>query len=122
MEMSTTRNAENIARLPKWAQHKIASLEGQLAEERKRIAQMNGHGEHTNTVADPYHDQPRPLARDAQVEFRLDTWNDDRGWRQYVRVSVRRDSTGRSYVEMHGGDSLVIEPWSTNLFRVRLAR
>lgn len=115
--MSATRNTEDLSKLPKWAQRRIATLEMRLAEERKRIAQFDGPIEDTNTVADPYDEVPRPLRRDATIEFRLDDWTDDRGWQQNIRARVRRDVDG-SFVEIHGGRGLTVRPWSSNVLRV----
>ena len=69
----------DITRLPKWAQYRIAIAEMRVRESEERVASLFGQTE-TNTLwSDMTHDAYRPLPDHSTVKFML----------------------GRSYIEAH---------------------
>lgn len=113
---------EQLARLPKYARDRITQLERNLAYAQAKLATGP---EDSNTFADPYYGTvPRPLGQDSTIEFRLDSYDDKRHHDQVIqaRVDRSRHPEPHSYLYVNGGDSLLVEPQSSNVVRIRLAR
>jgi hypothetical protein len=107
----------NTARLPKKVQQYIERLERDLQDALDRLA---AGPDDSNTFADPYSNTPQPLGHDTRIEFRLD--HEVAGARgPYVQSHVDRNRSG-PYIELIGNGSMVIEPRSSNVIRIRIER
>jgi hypothetical protein len=107
----------DITKLPKWAQTLLQQRERRIVELERRLAERPP----SNTFVDHFDDRPEYLDADEHVTFLLDDWTADRRWDRNIRVAIKRDYTG-SYVEVMGGDTLAVEPQSSNVVKLRLAR
>lgn len=99
--------ARDRTKLPKWAQHEIERLERDVAHYK---AKLSAGPEDSNTFADPY-GTPRPLGRDTSIEFRVG---------EFPR-RFRARLQGEELV-VDGGDGVLVQPWATNVVRLRLGR
>lgn len=105
--MKATRDR---ARLPVWAQREIERLERDLASARAKLAVGP---EDSDTFADPYSADRRPLGRGTTIEFVLD---DDR---DRIRVRLDQDSRGRVYLDVNASSScLTLQPRSSNAIEI----
>jgi len=105
------RGERDINKLPKWAQQKIERLENDLAYAKERLT---AGPENSNTFADPYGD-PRPLGEGTAIEFHLGG-ADDRHKRIRVRI------TERGWLDINGGDMLIVRPNASNSIEVKSER
>lgn len=100
---------EDVTKLPKWAQEKIRLLEMRLAEaraENTEIAEGN-----TDTFVEGRLGLPdKYLPNRTEVTFRI---GPDR--RNVIRVRNEKN-----HIYINGDDALMIEPWVTNVVKVRL--
>lgn len=104
--------ADRIARLPQWAQMHIRSLETRRQEAEARLQEALGIGpEDTDTVINPYADEPIRLPAGAAVRFGHGPRR--QGW---IDVRWRRDGTA----EVLAGGRLSIEPHVTNHVTLRV--
>jgi hypothetical protein len=113
--MSARSDRHDLTKLPKWAQTLIAVLESDI---RYLKAKVEAGPENSNTFADPHADPPRPLGQSPNIQFMLG--RDD--LRQYIQARIQQDHNGTPYVYIMGGDSIVIEPQSSNTVRLRIER
>lgn len=104
----------DVKKLPKWAQNLIYKLERDLESAH---AKLSAGPEDSNTIADPHSDPFRPLGTDTTIRFKV-----GEEWHEYIDVRVRTDHKGESYIYLMGGDSISIEPESSNTATVRLRR
>lgn len=105
--------AHDVARLPKWAQHRIAALERDLLAAR---ATINAGPENSDTFADPYSEASRPLGSEPLIRFYLGNTQ-----RDYIDCMIVRDRHG-AHLRVLGSDSLNIEPSSGNVVQLRAER
>ncbi len=103
----SARVAEDVTRLPKWAQRRIALLERSVAYHKAELA-VGPEG--SDTFADPY-GTPRPLGRGTTIVF---TGGDPTSPSPPDRVTVRRQDDGSLYVMC--AESAVVLPASNNTF------
>jgi len=104
---------EQFDRLPKWAQMEMKRL---IADRAFFAAKLAAGPEDSDTFADPTFDETkRPLGAGTTIEFDLA----DAGDRQ-DRLRCRTDAThkGRKYLDVHGGDSLLVVPQAANAVRI----
>jgi hypothetical protein len=117
--MSTADARE--ARLPVWARVELDRLR-RVAEDARRErdeARLLTAPERSSALLDPWADIPVGLGEKARVRFVLGA---DDG-RQWLDVHVVHDYvTGRSAVEVMGGDTLTVRPQSGNVVVVGLTR
>jgi hypothetical protein len=101
--------------LPKWARDEIGRLDREVAHLRETLATGP---EDSDTFADPYSDSPRPLGRGTAVEFQLT--GDRPGQKALAKMGA--DNSGRRFLEVHGGDSMIVRPVASNVVRLYLER
>lgn len=117
--------AQQVARLPKWAQRKIEVLEMRVevlemrVEEAARAAAIGP--EDSNTFADPHAQlssgrAPTPLGADVTVEYRVKSENLRRG-RPKKHFHVRLDG---EQLYIMGSHQLSVYPQSNNTIRLEL--
>jgi hypothetical protein len=95
---------EQMARLPAYARREIERLRADLADATKRL----GAGpEDSDTFADPYRDQPRPLGRGTPIQFGAD---------DLANFNVRLDKDGA--LKIQSSDPIVIAPGAANTVRI----
>jgi hypothetical protein len=101
----------DVTKLPKWAQFEIQRLEQDNATYLARLSE----GPDSDTFADPYSDAKRPLGKGTIIQF-------DLGERFGQRINCRIDTlqNGERVLDVMGGDTVTIEPQSSNAFRVRV--
>jgi hypothetical protein len=118
--------ANDITRLPKWAQDRIGDIERQVAALEAGIAERDAPLAATNTVVRGFKSTSnRPLPDGSTVGF--GDFTSDPGalpWFQ-VRLTDRRGNGGVAQpgdLEIRGLDSPLVVPQVTNVVCVRLAR
>lgn len=109
----TPSDERKFERLPKWAQQEIRRLEADLKYYKEKMMA----GPESNTFADPYSGAPRPLGTDPTILFVL---GEDR--REELRCRIDTDHKGRAWLEVNGGDSLIVQPQAGNAVRLRPER
>ena len=112
---STTpdRNAR-IAKLPKWAQEELRSLERDLGvalDELEDLREGKYGDADTDTVADPYADAPLKLKKGETIEYRL-------GYDRGAVIRARVDQYG--ILELNGGQAIAVHPRAANAVHVAL--
>ena len=97
----------DLTKLPKWASQEIERLQSNLAYVH---GLLEAGPEDSRVFAEPYSDHPRPLGKDAHIEFRPtpDT---------KLKVAIEKDG-----IEVYGGDSLMVYPRSSNVVRIKMER
>jgi hypothetical protein len=110
--------AEDLTKLPKWAQSRIRVLEMNLEHAKEKLA---AGPENSNTFADRFYQEgARPLGQDTKITFMMDGHQDDnRHHSLYIEGRVERDPRG-SFLYIMGGDSIHVEPQSSNTVKIRL--
>ncbi len=103
---------ERLARLPKWAQRRIALLEMRVAEARARLEERGPEG--SLVCADPFGDPPLELG-DPTVQFRIG------GGRAYDNIQVRLTGDRRGLYIM-GSEGVVVRPGASNTLTIGLDR
>lgn len=116
---------EQIAKLPRWAQRHIDTLERNLAAARERIAIGKGLGVGTNTFAEPYAQPPLPLGRDVTVRF-LFGGDLNRSYIDAALTEAIEFPDGRVIrapaLRVMSSDALAVSPQSSNVVEVRNVR
>jgi len=108
------RTDYDVTKLPKWAQNRIANLERDLAYEKgQNLLQVQGDTE--VFIADFEGDIPLPPQ--SRIKFVYGDRPDDR-----IEVHVVKDGYRADGVEVYGPAPFLIEPTSSNIFRLRRAR
>jgi hypothetical protein len=108
-------------KLPVWAAATIERLRRQVAEERHRAdeARLSGGPEDTDTVIDPYDDEPVRLPKGQRVRFYVGPEAARQGidrHRDYIDVRVESGNYGPvPRLVLHGGGSVVVRPHVTNV-------
>src|SRR5215472_9545016 len=92
---NTDRSDAMMARLPKWAQREIETLQMRLAEHQQRIAELSAGPENSNVIVSDYGYPDRLLGRDTRIRFLL-------GWDGYIEVRHSRDDPGSLEVRASG--------------------
>jgi sRNA-binding protein len=103
--------AARFERLPVWAKQEITRLRREADYHRADAAalRLGAYGTaDTDTVADPYADEPLRLAKGTSIEFRLGDAHED-----VIRVRVTKDGldvngNGGIHVYPRAGNSIVI--------------
>lgn len=62
-------SVDRIARLPKWAQQYIATLQQDLAYAQRKVAQVGGDAPTDTVMRRGFHETPVPLPAGAIIEF-----------------------------------------------------
>ena len=111
---------EDVSRLPKWAQSRIATLENEVKNLRAHVEEISADHEGTNVVIDQHHVYPDVgLPESSQILFYLGKGRDR--WRDAVEIRIPRGNPER--LEIRGPDSgLRIIPSSYNGVRIELDR
>jgi hypothetical protein len=106
---------ERLANLPVWAQDYIHTLERKLkdAEKSELAARLATHPEDTDTVIDRYNEVPIGLPKGQFVRFQAHNLG---GW-----VDVKTEDRG-GWVKVMGHRTLEVQPQSSNVVLVRVAR
>ncbi len=104
------RTPEDVAKLPKWAQARIARLENSVEHLNARLAQGPAD---SRAFADPYSDSPHPLGPDPHVRFIVGAPRHAGGRPPHISVRL---ADGGLYVM--ASDGLTIEPQSSNTCRI----
>jgi hypothetical protein len=112
---------EREAKLPQWAQHKLATLRRAVAEADSRAeqARMATNPAESDMLIAPFDDIPVGLGRDVEVRAVLDP---QRPRDRYVDLRVRRDRDQRRYLELVGGSGLVLRLQSSYVLIVEVSR
>jgi hypothetical protein len=97
---------EDLARLPKWAQRRIQSLEGSVTHWRDKALETASEGEGTNTVTRIGINEFRYLPSDSLVQFKTPDGN-------HIDVRVKD-----GIVDIIGSSALIVEPVAGNHIHV----
>ena len=113
---SGTDRSDAVARLPKWAQAEIETLQMRLAGHKRQIAELSAGPDDSNVLVSNYGYPDRLLGRDTRIRFLL-------GWDGYIEVRHSRDDPGSLEVRASGTGlkgALHVIPQSSNAVRVRI--
>jgi len=107
-----TYTPEQFERLPKWAQTEIERLTRDVEYYQKKF---EVGPEDSDTFRQIGPDSNQPLGNDT-IQFYLDK---ERSLISgSVRMRVDEDHKGRRYIDVNGGDSLIVRPYSSNGVRI----
>lgn len=110
-QLTKEEQAEKFSRLPSWAQEKMTRLTRDLsiAEREVLLHRAGQYGPRdSNTVAEPYADQPINLPNDTSVEFNLDDSRQDS--RKIIRVRITKDGK----LDVNANATLWVNPRASN--------
>lgn len=113
---NTDRSDAMMARLPKWAQREIETLQMRLAEHQQRITELSAGPENSNVIVSDYGYPDRLLGRDTRIRFLL-------GEDGYIEVRHQRSNPGILEIVSGGAGlkgALHITPQVSNAVRVRI--
>jgi len=103
---------ENVTKLPKWAQDRIAILERDLAAAQREMRSIYAKEDTgVRILYFPQHDQTMPLPERAQVEF------GPKDFGTALTVTLRKDGG----VDVHGEGRIAITPWAANSVTIKVA-
>ncbi len=106
---SLAPDKQDISKLPKWAQQRIATLEREAAYWQARA--LDGP-EGSNTAVNEGM-KLKPLEHGAEIRFQL-----GEHWVEHIDVRIDKDGL----LQLMGGDGIAIYPSSSNVAFVRIAR
>lgn len=106
----------NVKTLPKWAQEEIEILELRLLEARKQVKELTNQ-EPTRIEVEPYYAYGKPLSYlPDRTRIRFTVGSELPTFHNGIDVTLRDD-----HVEIHGADTLQINPYSSNVIHLRLS-
>lgn len=111
---------ENVSKLPKWAQHRIARAEREIESLAERLRRAYPK---SNMLLDHYGENPVFLPQDANVTFRMDDFDEDGNYgahARYIQARIDRDSRGNSWLYLMGGTYVMVQPQSSNTVKIFL--
>ena len=113
-------------RLPKWARHHIELLHANLENREKEMRALFATSEDDAQVILQYFygvgfrdTDEQTLPKNQRVRFIPHGRENDDMWRGYIDVHINHQLGA---LELHAGDTLQIEPHSTNVAMVRVKR
>lgn len=111
MTMNDTDRRNALARLPKWAQREIGTLQMRLAEAKQHITELNGEPEDSSVAVLDYAFGNRKLGQDVTIQFTLPG---------RIRITVGHDGNrpGMLSVRNEDGGPLYVSPVSGNHLRI----
>lgn len=115
----TDTDAGERARLPKWAQDRIAYLEQALAEQRRLVGRLSEGPADSDVIVHDYVSPPRLLGRGVAIRFLM-------GDGEYIEVAHHK--SGHGYLELRASSgskdaqSLAVQPQVSNVVSVRLTK
>ena len=110
-KLTEEEEAARFAKLPKWAQSHIRSLEQDLASKVGRIEELSTQHPDTNVkvngrLTDPDYELPA----DSQIEFTMGDPAEAKTWRDKISVGHIRGDKKRTVLRIQGDNSIVIRP------------
>jgi len=111
----------DLNRAPVWLQDYVYVLRQRLQEAHDKIDALNG-AEVTDTQARDYSHGPQYLGNGRQVRFYTDpAYAADDAYHGCVDVGLRDDDgQGRFVAVTSNGGRMLVEPWASNVIRVRV--
>lgn len=101
--------AQDVTKLPKWAQQRIETLERNLAHAHAKLAEGP---KDSRVFSNPYAESPTPLGRDPHILFKV---GPDFG--EEIHVTI--DGKG---IKVMGGSRIAIFPQDANVMQIRSFR
>ena len=98
----------DVARLPKWAQSHIRSLQSEITALRKTFVET----QQASPIFTDAYGAPKYIDGKDDVRFELAEG--------YVDVSISRDYPDA--LVLNGSDAITVQPWVTNVILVKLSR
>lgn len=109
----------DVSKLPKWAQRKIAQLEREV-EDLSALVVGDVNPDETNVFIDRFQDAT-PLPRGSHVRFNLASSGVEAPWSERVEVYLV-DRGGGTVLEIQGGSAITIQPVATNAAQIAMRR
>ena len=120
MSDNISEHGLDLSKLPKWAQAEIRRLEMRLREAQQEIDERDDKIGRTDTVIGMTRLEQRPLPRGSKIGFFL---YPDREELAITDLTVARsEDLGEGVVEVYGRGPIRVEPRSSNVVWIRLAR
>lgn len=116
---------ERFTRLPEWARSHIDTLEARLREKQRHMDELAKPAmQVTGEITHGHYEREKHCEPDDQITFYLDVADGEDFHRvpRYIQIRWREDGHPEYGIEIHGSDSVRIDPRASNSIWVTLDR